>query len=108
MGISFPQEDVARLVGQIGPGRGSRLLFGGGSIDQAEALSICLADGSLDELQALCALILENDGESIATLKRGIRLAGEGRMNDSEQDRVFDALLASEVLARRLAARRRR
>lgn len=108
MGISFPQEDVARLVRQVGAGQASRLLFGGGSIDRAAAFAIGLTDGGLDELEALSGRILENDGESIASLKRGIRLAGEGRTNDPQQDRVFDTLLASEELAHRLAARRRR
>ena len=37
MGIGYPQEDVARLVGLVGPGWASRLLFTGAAIDAATA-----------------------------------------------------------------------
>ena len=108
MGISFPQEDVARLVATVGRGMAARLLFAGASIDAAEALRIGLVDGRTEQLDALCGAILENDADSIAALKRGIGLACAGAGSDPEQDRLFDALLASEGLARRLAARRLR
>lgn len=108
MGISFPQEDVARLVAAVGRGMAARLLFTGASIDSSMALRAGLADGRADELDALCGSILENDGASIAALKRGIALAAAGIARDGEQDRRFDALLASEEMAQRLAARRRR
>lgn len=108
MGISYPQEDVARLVALVGSGWASRLLFTGAAIDAARALAIGLADGRVEERDALCADILAADPASLATLKRGIGLAAAGRASDEEQDRVFDRLLASEELAARLAARRRR
>ncbi|HYG30992.1 MAG TPA: enoyl-CoA hydratase/isomerase family protein [Allosphingosinicella sp.] len=108
MGISFPQEDVARLVATVGRGMAARLLFAGVSIDAREALRIGLADGLAEELDALCRAILENDADSIAALKRGIGLASAGGGSDPEQDRLFDLLLASEGLAARLAARRLR
>lgn len=108
MGISFPQEDVARLVAAVGRGIASRLLFTGAAIDADAALQAGLADGRADELDALCSQILENDGAGIAALKRGIALAAAGTVADAEQDRLFDALLASGESERRLAARRRR
>jgi enoyl-CoA hydratase/carnithine racemase len=108
MGISFPQEDVGRLVAVVGRGMAARLLFTAASIEAQEALRIGLVDGFADELDALCSLMLENEPASIAALKRGIALAEVGRMSDGDQDRTFDALLASEGLAHRLAARRRR
>jgi enoyl-CoA hydratase/carnithine racemase len=107
MGISFPQEDVARLVATVGRGMAARLLFAAASIEAQEALRIGLVDGFADDLGELCRLILENEAASIAALKRGIALAVTGRASDGEQERAFDALLASEELARRLAARRR-
>jgi enoyl-CoA hydratase len=108
MGISFPQEDVARLVAAVGRGTASRLLFTGAAIDFNAALEAGLADGRPEELDALCSLILENDGASIAALKPGIARAAAGTASDAEQDGLFDELLASDGSARRLAARRRR
>ena len=43
-GISYPQEDVARLVALVGPGQASRLLLGAGTIDSAEAARIGLVE----------------------------------------------------------------
>ena len=102
IGISYPQEDVHRLVGAVGPGQASRLLFTARSIDAAEALRIGLAD--LAEHEGLIEAILANDRASLASLKRAIALAGEGRRTDAGQDRRFDALIAGEEMARRLEA----
>jgi enoyl-CoA hydratase/carnithine racemase len=111
-GISYPQEDVARLVALVGPGQASRLLLGAGSVDSAEAARIGLvelATGDLDAaVAALAAAILANSAESVAVLKRGIRRAGEGAARDGEQDRRFDALFGSADFRERLAALRPR
>ncbi len=111
-GISYPQEDVARLVALVGPGQASRLLLGAGSIDSAEAARIGLVElvaadvgAAVEELAgAICA----NSGESVAVLKRAIRLAGAGIGRDEEQDRRFDAMFGSADLRERLAALRPR
>ena len=104
IGISYPQEDVHRLVALIGAGQAARLLFTAAEIDGAEAIRIGLAELSdLDE-----AALLANDAQSLAALKRSIRLATEGVRGDPEQDRRFDALLSGETLARRLEALRRK
>ena len=87
-GISYPQEDVARLVGLVGPGQASRLLLGAGTVD------------------ALAAAICANSAESVAVLKRAIRLAAAGVGRDEEQDRRFDAMFGSGELRERLAALR--
>jgi enoyl-CoA hydratase/carnithine racemase len=108
MGISYPQEDVHRLVALVGPGQAARILFGGAAIDAAEALRIGLADAEAAGLDALVEAILANDRTSLATLKRGIALAGSGVRSDAGQDRTFDALLAADALVTRLEARRRR
>jgi enoyl-CoA hydratase/carnithine racemase len=100
IGISYPQEDVHRLVALVGPGQAARLLFTGAPIDAEEALRIGLADVTED----LSAAILANDATSLATLKQSIRL---GTRSSEAQDRAFDALFASDTLAARLAERRR-
>ena len=107
MGISYPQEDVHRLVELVGPSQASRLLFSGEAIDADEALRIGLVDmvGGWNETRSA---ILANDRASLATLKRGIALAARGVRSDERQDRDFDALFGSDALASRLAARGRR
>lgn len=107
-GISYPQEDIARLVALVGPGQASRLLLGAQPIDGAEARRIGLAEGILEEREALVGALLANSAESLAALKAGIALAARGVAADDGQDRRFDALLASDALAVRLAALRRR
>ena len=109
-GISYPQEDVARLVALVGPGQASRLLLGAGAIDSAEAARIGLVELTAEDaglaVAELAAAILANSGASVAILKRAIRLAGEGAASDDEQDRSFDALFGSTDFQARLAALR--
>ena len=105
-GISYPQEDVARLVALVGPGQASRLLLGAATIGGEEALRIGLADLPLAELDPLVAALHDNSAASFATLKRGIALAATGVIRDDAQDRRFDALIAGDPLAAALAALR--
>lgn len=110
-GISYPQEDVARLVALVGPGQASRLLLGAGTIDSAEAARIGLVDLVAAQigptLEELAGSIVTNSGESIAVLKRGIRRA-EIESRDDAQDRSFDALFGSAGFRDRLTALRPR
>jgi enoyl-CoA hydratase/carnithine racemase len=110
LGISFPQEDVARLVALVGPGQASRLLLGAGSVDPAEAARIGLVElapvDATAAAEALAAAIRSNSAESIAVLKRAVRLAAEGKNRDEEQDRRFDAMFGWPELGERLAALR--
>lgn len=104
IGVSYPQEDVHRLVALVGPGEAARLLFTAESIDAAEAIRIGLAElAELDE-----AAILANDAASLAALKQAIALAGAGVRSDPRQDERFDALIGGGELARRLEALRRK
>jgi enoyl-CoA hydratase/carnithine racemase len=109
-GISYPQEDVARLVALVGAGQASRLLLGAGVVDSAEAARIGLVElvatdiGSL--VDGLAQAILANSAHSIAVLKRAVGLAEEGTDRDEAQDRSFDAAFGSEEFHERLAALR--
>lgn len=105
-GISYPQEDVARLVGLVGRGQASRLLFGAGTIHGGEALKIGLTDLPLAELDGFVAALLVNKAESLETLKRGIALAGKGVIRDDVQDCRFDELVAGDLFADALRSRR--
>jgi enoyl-CoA hydratase/carnithine racemase len=106
LGISYPQEDVARLVALVGPGQASRLLLGAGPIDAAEAARIGLVELAPADVAAvveeMAEAILANSPESIAVLKRAIRLAGEGIAHDDGQDRRFDAMFGSGEFGERL------
>ena len=113
LGISYPQEDVHRLLALVGAGQASRLLFGAAAIDGAEAERIGLverlfAGNAAEETEKFAAAIAANDPASLRTLKRGVRLAEQGAASDAEQDRVFDDLLGSDTLFDRLEAHRRR
>ena len=110
IGLGYLQEDVYRLVELIGAGQAARLLFTGQSFDAAEASAIGLVElvepeGSVD---ALAAAIVGNSRDSLASLKRAVRLASHGHRSDPEQDRSFDALIGSDDLRRRLEALKRK
>ena len=110
IGISYPQEDIFSLVALVGPAQAARLLFTAGTIDADEALAIGLVE-QVDPpggAEGVAAAIAANAPESLATLKRGLRLASEGRRSDAGQDRIFDALVSGDELARRLEALRRK
>ena len=110
LGISYPQEDVHRLVSLVGRGQASRLLLSAAAIGGEEAAAIGLVEMCVDAPEEAAAGIAEmmvaNSASSLATLKRGVALAAAGRASDAEQDRAFDALLLSDELRARLAARR--
>jgi enoyl-CoA hydratase/carnithine racemase len=112
LGISYPQEDVHRLVGLVGPGQAARLLFGAGSIDGAEAARIGLVEINSEQPEAaaaeLASAMLANDRDSLTLLKRGVRLAAAGIRQDRQQDDGFDTLLGSAAVAERLAVHRSR
>ena len=112
LGISYPQEDVHRLVSLVGEGQASRLLFGAQPIDAREAARIGLVEIFAEEApqaaEALAASIAANELQSLHTLKRSIRLASLGTLQVDEQDRTFDELLGSRALFDRLEAHRNR
>jgi enoyl-CoA hydratase/carnithine racemase len=109
-GISYPQEDIARLAALVGPGQAARLLLGAGAIDGAEAARIglveILADDAGAQAEALAAAMIGGSRASHAALKRGLALAARGVAQDDAQDRSFDDLLGSAELAASLARRK--
>ncbi|MFL6863622.1 MAG: enoyl-CoA hydratase/isomerase family protein [Allosphingosinicella sp.] len=109
-GISYPQEDIARLVALVGPGQASRLLLGAQSIDACEAARIGLVEIVADDASAaalaLAEAIVAASPASHAALKRGIALAARGTARDADHDAAFDALFGSPDFAARFAALR--
>ena len=108
IGISYPQEDLHRLVLLVGPGQAARMLFGGQAISGEEARRIGLVEANRPAETKLIEAILANDSESLAALKQAIARAADGVRSDADADRRFDALIAGEELARRLEALRRK
>ena len=94
IGISYPQEDVHRLVELVGPGQAARFLFTALGVDGFEAYELGLVEWLEPEggADAVAAAILGNSSESLAALKRAIRLAAGGCRIDAGQDRQFDTL----------------
>jgi enoyl-CoA hydratase/carnithine racemase len=108
IGISYPQEDVHRLVALIGPGHAARMLFTAGKIYGGEAVEIGLADYHGPREKEAIEAIVANDPESLKVLKRAIALAAADVREDAAMDARFDALLAGGEAARRLEALRRK
>ncbi|HWH18687.1 MAG TPA: enoyl-CoA hydratase/isomerase family protein [Allosphingosinicella sp.] len=110
LGISYPQEDVHRLVSLVGAGQAARLLLGAQGIDGAEAARVGLAEVHADAgaAEALASAIAGNDPSSLRTLKSAVRLAAMGVAQDEGQERAFDDLFGSGALAERLRAYRSR
>jgi enoyl-CoA hydratase/carnithine racemase len=108
IGLTFPQEDVHRLVGLVGPGQAARLLFTGETIGGEEARHIGLVDYHCMSEDAVIEMIVANSAESLVALKLAIARAAEGVHSDLALDARFDALVGGEELARRLEAMRRK
>jgi enoyl-CoA hydratase/carnithine racemase len=110
LGLSYPQEDVHRLVRLVGAGQAARLLFTADGIDAAEARRIGLVEmvEPVAAAKPILHTIAANCPDSLVVLKRSIRLTAEGARSDADQDRRFDALLAGDEVQRRLEALRGR
>lgn len=110
LGVSYPQEDVARLAAAVGRGQAARLLFGAGTIDAAEAARIGLVElvvpSASTEADALAAAIADNAPGSIAQLKA--ILGSDGGRHDAAFDRNFDDNLDGRAFREGVAAFRER
>lgn len=111
LGISYPQEDVTRLVRLIGAGQAARLLFCAAMIDSAEAERIGLSQqaGSADDAATeLARMIAANSPSSIRLLKQAIIRAVQGERSSAIADAAFDDSFASSDFAEGLDAFRAR
>lgn len=108
LGISYPAEDVARLVAAVGRGQAARLLFAASAIDGNEAARIGLVEEACPSAGARAAemseQILACSRESLALLKALL----QGRTDRAESDAAFDARFGSADFAAALAAFRAR
>ena len=108
IGISYPQEDVHRLVALVGPGQAARMLFNAEIVYGEEARHIGLVELHMPGEKAAFDAILANDSESMVTLKQAIARAAAGVRSDPDMDARFDALIGGAEAARRLEALRRK
>jgi enoyl-CoA hydratase/carnithine racemase len=109
LGISYPQEDVERLVSLVGPGQAARLLLAAQPIDAREAARIGLVEivageGLGSSIDSLARAIVANSAESLVTLKQALVLAERGVASGEAQDRRFDDLFGTRDFTARLAA----
>ncbi|HLL58324.1 MAG TPA: enoyl-CoA hydratase/isomerase family protein [Allosphingosinicella sp.] len=113
LGISYPQEDVHRLVALVGAGQAAQLLLTAQRIDGAEAERIGLVEkyfeaGLAEAVNSIAGAVAANDPESLRTLKDSIRLASTGVSQDEAQDCAYDDMLGSNAMLERLARHRSR
>ena len=110
LGITYPQQDIARLVAQIGPGQAARLLYGATRIDAAEAARIGLVEVIDDDAPAaglaMARAMAALSPASLIALKRAV--AGAPRGHDPALDAAFDSAFAGEDFCEGLAAFRDR
>ena len=110
LGITYPQEDIARLVALVGPGHAARLLYGATRIDADEATRIGLAEVQADDAgatalelaQAMAAL----SPASLRALKQAVAHAPLG--HDAALDTAFDSAFDNADFREGLAAFRER
>ena len=98
LGITYPQEDVARLVALIGPGQAARLLYAAARIDAAEAARIGLvevpAGNAAAEAMALAQGMAALSPSSLTALKQAVARAPLG--HDRALDAAFDTAFAGD------------
>ncbi|MDB5721529.1 MAG: enoyl-CoA hydratase [Alphaproteobacteria bacterium] len=106
LGISYPREDVERLVDAVGHGQAARLLFAAETIDSTEAARIGLVQLACASAEAraveIAGRIAENSKASVATLKALI--AGVDRARHELHDQSFDDSFGGSEFRDRLAA----
>ncbi|HEX7855423.1 MAG TPA: enoyl-CoA hydratase/isomerase family protein [Sphingobium sp.] len=104
LGISYPVEDIARLVKAVGSGQASRLLMVADTISAADAHRTGLVQmlGEVAEAERVATAIANNAPQSVATMKRVIQATMQG--NKLASDEIFDGFFASEAFAEGLNA----
>lgn len=112
LGISYPHEDIARLVELVGWGQASRLLFTAAPFNSEQALAMGLIEiaesTAWSPANQLATEIASNAPGSLALLKRSIALAATGVLTSDAMDDAFEMSFQSDEFAQRLAAMRTR
>jgi enoyl-CoA hydratase/carnithine racemase len=106
LGITYPQEDIARLVALVGPGQAGRLLYAAARIDAAQAARIGLvevvAQDALAEAMELASTMAALSPASLAALKHAVARVPLG--HDPGLDAAFDEAFAGADFREGLAA----
>jgi len=104
LGVSYPPEDIARLIDCIGQGQAGRMLYEGALLDPAEALRIGLverlSEDAAAEAERIARRITDNAPASVAQLKRIVTRAE----SVDEGNAGFDRLMGSDALREGLRA----
>lgn len=110
LGITYPHEDIARLVGLVGWGHASHMLFAAARIGAEDAGRIGLAEivtsSAWQEANAIALGIARNAPGATALLKRSIALARAGETRSDAMDRAFEAAFDGPEFAEGMAALR--
>jgi len=93
LGITYPQEDVARLVALVGRGQAARMLYGAVRVDAGEAARIglveVLAEDAQGAAQELAGQIAANAPGSVASLKAMVLADAPSDVFDLGFDQAF-------------------
>ncbi|WP_069207882.1 enoyl-CoA hydratase/isomerase family protein [Sphingomonas panacis] len=104
LGLSYPAEDVARLVSTVGAGQASRLLMSADTISASDAHCMGLVEvlGGADEAVRIATAVARNAPQSVVTAKHVIEAITRGE--ELAFDDVFDGFFASAAFAEGLKA----
>lgn len=105
LGILYPQPDIARLVGLVGPGQARRLLLSGERIDVAEAARIGLVEMVAASADAFAETCVGSAPSSVAALKRAV---ASGDAKGEDYDRAFVEAFDGADFAEGITAMRER
>ncbi|WP_380878010.1 enoyl-CoA hydratase [Sphingomonas sp. DBB INV C78] len=106
LGITYPQEDINRLVDRVGRAQAARLLLGLEMVDAGEAARIGLIEravpSAIVEAERLAAAMAGASPASLAALKRMI--GGAGQACGAASDALFDDSFGSADFREGIAA----
>ena len=106
LGITYPFEDIARLVELVGPAQAARLLYGAITIDGEEAARIGLAEQAVEHAGAAADTLADSIAANAPSSLIGLRamIARAGGSADAATDALFDLSFAGADFAEGIAA----